>query len=36
MSRRLPSPIRPFDLPPPHVVEAVKRLFAILRGAGRM
>ncbi len=30
MRRRLPSPIRPFDLAPAGVVEAAKRIFAMV------
>jgi hypothetical protein len=34
MRHRMPSPVRPFDLAPPHVVEAAKRLFSHLRRNG--
>jgi hypothetical protein len=32
--RRRPSPVRPFDLVPPQMVEAAKRLFAQLKRNG--
>jgi hypothetical protein len=35
MRRRLPSPVRPFDVAPPHLVEAAKRIFVYLRRNGR-
>jgi hypothetical protein len=31
MRHRMPSPVRPFDLAPAHLVEAAKRLFSHLR-----
>lgn len=30
MRRRMTSPIRPFDMAPPTVVEAAKRIFALV------
>ena len=34
MRHRTPSPVRPFDLAPPHVVEAAKRIFTNLMRNG--
>jgi hypothetical protein len=31
MRQRLPSPLQPFDVAPPHVVEAAKRIFNTVR-----
>jgi hypothetical protein len=34
MRRRLSSPISPFDVVPPHVVDAAKRIFTLPRTNG--
>lgn len=34
MRHRLPSPIRPFDVTPPYVIESAKRIFSEWWGMG--